>query len=102
VKRGEVWWWHEPDRKARPACIITRDEAIDVLLDVHVIPATTRVRGIATEVPLDEDDGMPKPCVLALDALTTAPKAHLIDRETVLSSARMHQLCEALRFATGS
>lgn len=101
MRRGEVWWWHEPDRKPRPVCILTRDEAIGVLADLHVVPATTTIRGIGTEVALDTDDGMPRECVLSLDGITTAPKAQLIERQTLLSPARMHQVCQALALATG-
>lgn len=101
MRRGEVWWFHEPDRKPRPACILTRDEAIAVLTYVHVVPATTRIRGIATEVPLDAEDGMSQPCVLSLDSLITAPKAFLTERITKLSPARMHQVCQALEVAAG-
>jgi mRNA interferase MazF len=101
VRRGEIWWVHRPNRKPRPHCILSRDEAIPVLRDVVVVPATTRRREIDTEVPLDPDDGMPRPCVLAMDGLTLAPKAYLTERITTLSPARMHQVCEALRIATG-
>jgi mRNA interferase MazF len=101
VKRGEVWWLHDPERKPRPVCILTRTEAVRVLHEVLVVPATTRPRGIHTEVPLDADDGMPRPCVLTLDNLRPAPKAWLLRQITTLSPARMHQVCEALRLATG-
>jgi mRNA interferase MazF len=100
MKRGEVWWWRRPDQRSRPACIVTRDEAIPVLTSLLIVPATTTRRGIATEVELDIDDGMPIPCVLALDAVTPASKALLTDRITELSPARMHQVCLALRAAT--
>lgn len=101
MRRGEVWWLHQPDRKPRPACILTRDEAIPVLRRLVVVTATTKVRGIATEVGLDENDGMPRRCVLSLDNVLTVSKALLSDRITTLPSARMHQVCEALRIATG-
>lgn len=101
MKRGEVWWLHDPDRKPRPVCILTRTEAIPVLHEVLIIPATTRRRGIKTEVPLDLEDGVPRPCVLSLDNLRPAPKVWLLRRVTSLSPIRMHEVCEALRLATG-
>jgi mRNA interferase MazF len=82
-------------------CVLSRDEAIPVLGKVLVAEATTTIRGIPTEVPLDEADGMPQSCVLSLDNLDRARKGALTDRITTLSPAKMHEVCEALAFATG-
>jgi mRNA interferase MazF len=101
VKRGEVWWLHRPDRKPRPACILTRDEAIPALRRLIVVTATTKVRGIEAEVELDESDGMPQPCALTLDNVLTVRKVLLTDCITSLPASRVHEICEALRFATG-
>jgi mRNA interferase MazF len=101
VNRGDVWWYHRPGRKPRPALILTRDDAIPWLARLVVVPATTNVRGAPTEVHLDTDDGMPKPCVLTLDNLWTVRKALLTDRITRLSPARMHEVCGTLALATG-
>jgi mRNA interferase MazF len=92
---------HQPGTKPRPVCILTRDEAIPVLQRVMVAEATTTRRGIESEVDLDESDGMPRSCVLSLDNVLISPKARLGRRITTLSPARMHEVCEALRFATG-
>lgn len=101
MKRGDVFWLHNPDRKPRPVCILTRDEAIPVLTRVLVAEATTTVRRSPTEVSLDESDGMPQSCVLSLDNVLSTSKALLTDRITTLSPARMHEVCQALEFATG-
>jgi mRNA interferase MazF len=57
--RGEVWWYHRPEQKPRPVLVITREEAIDNLHEILVVPATSTMRRIATEVSVDRDDGMP-------------------------------------------
>jgi mRNA interferase MazF len=101
VRRGEVWWFEHPARERRPVCILTRDEAIPVLSQVIVVEATTKARGIHTEVALNREDGMARPCVLALDGVSAVRKALLTERITTLSPMRMHEVCEALRFATG-
>jgi mRNA interferase MazF len=101
VKRGEVWWFEHPRRKRRPVCVLTRDEAIPVFDRVVVVEATSTIRGTPIEVPLSEEDGMPGPCVLSLDSVSSVRKALLTRRITRLSGIRMHQLCEALRIATG-
>lgn len=101
MKRGEVWWLHDPDREPRPVCILARDEVIPVLTEILVVPASTTRRGIKTEVALDPGDGMHKPCVLTLDNLRPARRALLLNRITTLSPARMSEVCAALRIATG-
>jgi mRNA interferase MazF len=99
VTRGEVWWAELPNEGRRPACILTRDEAIPVLSALLVVPATRTIRGIATEIELGPADGMPAECVLALDNLWTVRKAHLTERIAKLSPLRMHEVCTALAAA---
>jgi mRNA interferase MazF len=101
VNRGEIWWIEHPDAGRRPACVLTRQAAIDVLNSVLVAPATRTIRGIPTEVTLGRNDGMPDDCALSFDNLTTVPKALLTTRITSLPDARLRELCDALHAATG-
>jgi mRNA interferase MazF len=101
VNRGEVWWVEHPEAGRRPACVLTRQAAIPVLNSVLVAPATRKVRGIPTEVMLTRQDGMPEDCALSFDNLTTVPKALLTTRITTVPTARLSELCHALRAATG-
>lgn len=101
VARGEVWWYEHPDTWARPYLVLTRDDAIPLLNQVLGVPATRTVRGIPTEVPLDQDDGMPEPCALTLDNVTAIRLALCTRRITTLGPERMRAVCEALRVATG-
>jgi mRNA interferase MazF len=101
VNRGEVWWVEEPEVGRRPACVLTRQEAIGVLRRVTVAPATRTVRSIPTEVELDRVDGMPERCALSLDNIRTVPKGLLTERITSLSAARLRELCAALDRALG-
>ena len=100
MNRGDVWWVEHPEAGRRPACILTRDAAIPVLNAILVAPATRTVRGIPTEVVLDEEDGMPQRCALSLDNVAPVPKALLTERITILSPARLSAAREALRAAT--
>ncbi len=96
VARGEVWWYDHPNHKARPFLILTRSGAAAVLHQVTAVPTTTVVRSIPTEVALDAVDGMPRPCVLALDALTSIRTALCTTYITTLGPERMHEVCTAL------
>lgn len=80
MNRGEVWWGEHPDAGRRPFLLLTRDPVIPVLNTLVVVPATRTVRGIPTEVVLDEDDGMPSRCALTFDNLTTVRKSGLTER----------------------
>jgi mRNA interferase MazF len=100
MRRGEVWWHEPPDKKARPALILTRDEAIGGVFDLIAAPTTKTVRGIPTEVEIGVADGMPIECALTLDNTFSAQKIYFTMRITTLDSARMHQVCRALARAT--
>ena len=100
MTRGEIWWYEHPERGRRPFGILTRDAAIPVLEQILAVPATRTVRGIPTEVELDESDGMPTRCVLSLDNITVVRKSLCTERITRLDDERMLAVCEALRIAT--
>lgn len=101
MRRGEIWWSEHPEAGRRPVLVLTRDEAIDRLSQVLIVPTTRNVRDIPTHVHLDESDGMPWPCALTLD--TTGPLARglFIEQITRLGPERMHEVCRALASATG-
>src|SRR4051812_117401 len=69
VARGEIWWHEAPDESRRPYLVLTRDAGIPVLNQLLAVPVTRTIRGIPTEVRLDEVDGLPAECVLTLDNL---------------------------------
>jgi mRNA interferase MazF len=86
VTRGEIYWADlGPGLGRRPTMILTRSAAIPLLHSITVAPVTRRVRGIASEVPLGADEGLPSECVASCDnvltigqgALDPAPVGHL-------------------------
>ena len=99
VARGEVWWYDHPRRLRRPYLILTRTEAVGVLNQLLAVPTTRTIRGIPTEVPLDTDDGMPWPCVLALDNLSLVRPALCTDLITRLGPDKTREVCIALNRA---
>jgi mRNA interferase MazF len=102
MKRGEVWWAALPKPAGRrPVVLVSRDEAYQVRELVIVVPVTTRVRELPTEVPLGRDEGMPRRCVANADTLTTIPKGMLVEYAGALGAERLGQLESAIRFALG-
>ena len=101
VARGEVWWYEHPSQGRRPFVILTRNAAVPLLNQVLAMPATRTIRGIPTEVALDEGDGMPEPCVLSADNVVLIRPSLCTERITTLASETMQRVCEALAIAAG-
>lgn len=101
VRRGGVYFVEHPEWGRRPVLVLTRDAAIPVVKRVTVASISRRVRGIPTEVVLDEADGMPTRCAVSLDNLGAAWKAMLVEHVTTLDPRRMDDVCDALDAAVG-
>lgn len=99
--RAEIWWADVPGDKVRPVLVLTRERFIVRLHSVLVAPVTTRVRAIPTEVELTEEDGLPRACAANFDNLFTLRRERLRERITLLSHARLDEVCRAYRFAAG-
>lgn len=98
--RGEVWWARlSQPIGIRPVLLLSRDDAYAVRQKVTLAPITTRKRGLSTEVSLGTHEGMPKACVIDLDSLATIDKDSLTDRICRLSSEKMDQVHQAIKFA---
>ena len=102
IARGDVrlYSFAVPDKK-RPVVVLTRNSAIDYLSTVTVAPITTTIRGVPSEVVLSEDDGMKSACAVNLHNAVTVSQERLGKRVAQLGSARMREVCAALRFAVG-
>lgn len=98
-QRGEVWWAEVPEAGRRPVLVLTRDVAISKLNKLLVAPITQTARGIPTEVELDENDGMPKPCAVSLDNLSVVDTWALTHRICALDIIKLELVCESLRVA---
>ena len=100
MKRGEVWWVDLPAPAGRrPAVLLSRDAAYLVRASITVAPITRTIRNIPVEVNLDRSDGMPARCVVNLDDITTLPKVLIKQRITALSTEKIQQVEQAIRFA---
>lgn len=100
MKRGEVWWVDLPAPAGRrPAVLLSRDAAYGVRAAITVAPVTRAIRNIPVEVVLDRSDGMPARCVVNLDDITTLPKVLIKQRITGLSTEKIQQVDQAIRFA---
>jgi mRNA interferase MazF len=102
VARGDVRWYEfAPPDKKRPVLVLTRDSAMVYLTTVTVAPITSTIRGVPSEVALNEEDGMKAPCAVNLHNAVTVSQNRLGRRLGHLSPLRMRQICAALRFSLG-
>ena len=68
---------------------------------VTIAPITSTIRGIASEVRLDENDGMKAPCVVNLHNVVTVAKTGIGRRLAKLSDEKMSRVCDGLAFCLG-
>jgi len=80
---------------------LTRDSALRYLTTATVAPVTSTIRGVPSEVRLDEDDGMKAPCAVNLHNAVTVAQERLGKRVAHLDPLRMKEICSALRFSLG-
>jgi len=81
--------------------VLTRESAIRYLSTVTIAPITSTIRGVPSEVLLDQEDGMKDRCAVNLHNTVTVSQQHLGKRVARLSQLRMAQVCAALRFSLG-
>ena len=79
--------------------VLSREAVLGALSRPLVAPLTTRVRGIPTEVALDEEDGVPQSCVVSLDTVQPLARSLLVEPVTRLGPERMQEVCVALAIA---
>jgi mRNA interferase MazF len=102
IVRGDVRLYKfAPPDKNRPVVVLTRSSAIAYLSTVTVAPITSAIRGVPSEVVLNEEDGMKTSCAVNLHNVVTVSQDRLGKRVAQLSSRRMSQVCAALHFALG-
>lgn len=100
-RRGEVWFAEIPGDKRRPVVVLTRDPLGRLLRSVICAPVTSRIRGLSTEVHLDEAAGLAHDAVVNLDNTFLLARTGLRRRLGTVSSGQMQQICAALTTAIG-
>ena len=100
MRRGEIWWTQQAQPIGRrPVVLLSRDEAYSVRNAVTIAQITSTVRHIPVEVPLDKTDGLPRACVVNVDAIATIRKSILMERICALKAEKIHAINQAIKFA---
>jgi mRNA interferase MazF len=102
MNRGEIRLYRfPPPDKERPVLVLTRDTVIPHVATVTVVPITSTIRDVPSEVILGIDDGMKNRCAVNLHNAVTVVQSRIGRRVANLSGARMEEVCAALRFSLG-
>ena len=102
IERGDIRLYRfAPPDKQRPVVVLTRESALRYLSTVTVAPVTSTIRGVPSEVMLDEADGMKKPCAVNLHNMVTVSQQRLGRRVARVSGSKLGEICAAVRFSIG-
>ena len=100
MKQYDIWWAElPPPAGRRPVLVLTRTAACRYLNKVMVAEITTTVRGIAQEVALGPDEGLPAACVANFDNVQTIAKPLLVLQVGRLAAGRYREVKRALGHA---
>lgn len=97
TEHGEIWEANVDKR--RPVVVVSRDDVRGRRDRLTVATITTAVRGIPVEVFVDHREGLPAVSAINCDELATILKSELVRRIGRLSTAKIAELDDALRFA---
>jgi mRNA interferase MazF len=85
--------------RARPVLVLTRELVRPHLTTVTVAPITTTIRGLSTEVPVGEANGLAGTSVVSCDNVTTVPVDSLGAQIGVLLDHQEALLADAIQAA---
>jgi mRNA interferase MazF len=102
IRRGDIRWFafQRPDKR-RPVLVLGRDDVLPSLSLIPVIPLSTQVRGLASEVLLSPEDGVPSICVLKPEWIRAVERSSLEHRIGGLPERRMPEVKRALLHVLG-
>jgi mRNA interferase MazF len=85
--------------KTRPVLVLTRDLVRPHLSRVSVAPITSTIRGLSTEIPVGQQNGLDQESVVSCDNIVTVPAAALGRQIGFLLPPQELQLTRAIHAA---
>jgi mRNA interferase MazF len=81
IKQFGVWWADLPQPAGpRPVLLLSRNDAYSYVSKFIAIEITSTIRGIASEILLSEQEGLPRVCAANCDSLRMVPRLSLTKR----------------------
>jgi mRNA interferase MazF len=95
IQPGDIRWFRfeKPDKR-RPVLVLGRRDQLPSWSLVPVIPLSTQIRGLAWEVALGLEDGVPSACVLKPEWIRAVERTRL---GPLLSALPEHRWPDVLR-----
>lgn len=102
IRRGDIRWFsfQRPDKR-RPVLVLGRQDLLPSLSLIPVIPLSTQVRGLASEVLLSPEDGLPSTCVLKPEWIRAVERANIEHYIASLPERRFPEVRRALLHVLG-
>ena len=102
IHRGEIRWFKfaKPDKR-RPVLILCREELINGLDQIAVVPFSTHIRNLASEVLLGPVDGMPSECTLKPEWIRAVSRGEIGPLIVQLPATRWPDVERAIRYVHG-
>lgn len=105
MRRGDLYRVHRPagdPKHFRVFVVISRQALIDSSFSTVICARVyTRGSGLATQVPIGEDEGLKHPSWIMCDDLASLRKSDLTNFIGSLSSSKVRELDQALAVAVG-
>ena len=102
MRQFEVWWADLPEPAGRrPVLLLSRNDAYRYLSKFIAVEITSTIRGIASEVALGADEGLPANCVANCDSLRMVARHALTKRAGGLVPERWGEVKRAMGAALG-
>ncbi len=97
IQRGDIRWLQATaPTKRRPVLVLGRDDILQSLSEIPVIPLSTQIRSLPWEVRLSEADGLRGPCVLKPEWIRSVSRTLLGPWLASLPAHRWDEVRDAL------
>lgn len=102
IRMGDIRWFRfeHPDKR-RPVLIVCRDQLIPSLSLLPVVPLSTQIRGLASEVMLSPSDGLLEACVLKPEWIRAVERERLGPLLCALPRERWQEIRRAMLYVFG-
>jgi mRNA interferase MazF len=102
IRRGDIRWFRfdRPDKR-RPVLVLGQSDSLESWSQVPVIPLSTQIRGLAWEVALTPEDGLPTACVLKPEWIRAVDRSGLGPLVATLAESRWDAVERAVLLALG-
>ncbi len=102
IRRGDIRWFRFsiPDKR-RPVLVVSPDDQIPQLSQIIVIPLSSRLRGLESEVVLGPEDGLPQRSALKPGWIKSIEKCEVGAFISTLPEGRWNEVRRAILRALG-